>query len=243
MIAEQSGRIGDALDSVVVQLETADLVGCAEAVLDTAHHAQRGRPVTLEVQHDVDEVLERARPRDGAVLGDVADQDHRDASGLGRHGERRGDRTDLGDAAGDAVGFGGGHGLHRVDHDQRGLHRLDVAQRGLQVGFGGQVYLVVGAPGAFGTQSDLSGRLLTRQVERAAARLRPAVRDLEQQRRLADPRIARQQGHRSGDEAAAEHAVQFAYPRAEVARRAWIDGADRDGRGGGGERTPWCGAQ
>ncbi len=51
-----------------------------------------------------------------------------------------------------------------------GLDLLDVAERGLQVGFGGQEDLVVGAAGAFGPQPDLAGRLLTRQVQRPAAR-------------------------------------------------------------------------
>ena len=42
----------------VVQHETTDLIGCAEAVLDTAHQPQRGVAVTFEVQHDIDEVLQ-----------------------------------------------------------------------------------------------------------------------------------------------------------------------------------------
>ncbi len=168
LVEEQSGRVGDALDPVVVQQETADFVGRAEAVLHAAHHAQRRRAVTLEVQHDVDEVLQRPRTGDGAVLGDVADEQHGDAGGLGRHRECGGDGADLGDAAGDAVDLGGRHGLHRVHDDQRGLHLLDVAERGLQVGLGRQVHLVVGASGALGTQPDLACRLLTREVERTA---------------------------------------------------------------------------
>ena len=46
----------------------------------------------------------------------------------------------------------------------------------------------MGAAGAFGPQPDLAGRLLARQIQRAPAGLCPAVRDLEQQRRLADAR-------------------------------------------------------
>ena len=158
--------------------------------------------------------------------------------GLGGHGQRRGDRTHLGDAAGDAVGLGGGHGLHRVDDHQAGLHLVDVAQRHLQIGFGGQVDLVVRAAGAFGAHPDLARRLLTRQIQRALAGLRPAVRDLQQQRRLADAGIAREQRHRPGDQPAAQHPVQFADAGVEVAGVAGIDRADRHRGRGRGDRAP-----
>ena len=65
-----------------VELEAADLVGRAEAVLDRADQPQRRVPVALEVQHHVDEVLEQPRAGDRAVLGDVADEDGRDAAVL-----------------------------------------------------------------------------------------------------------------------------------------------------------------
>ncbi len=100
-----------------------------------------------------------------------------------------------------------------------GLHLVDVAERHLQIGFGGQVDLVVGAAGAFGPQPDLARRLLTGQIQRAPAASRPAVGDLEQQRRLADARVAGEQGHRAGNQPAAEDAVEFADPGVEMAGR------------------------
>ena len=66
MIEEKSRRIRHALDSVVVQHETADLVGCAKPVLHPTHHAKRRRLVALEVQHHIDEVLEQVTDEDGA---------------------------------------------------------------------------------------------------------------------------------------------------------------------------------
>src|SRR5437764_149937 len=77
LVKEQPRRVGNPVNAVGVQQEAADLVGGAEAVLHAAHHAKRRVAVALEVQHDVDEVLQRARPCDGAVIGDVADQQHR----------------------------------------------------------------------------------------------------------------------------------------------------------------------
>ncbi len=43
--------------------------------------------VAFEVQHDIDQVLERPRPGDRAVLRDVPDQQHRNAAGLGERGQ------------------------------------------------------------------------------------------------------------------------------------------------------------
>jgi hypothetical protein len=186
----------------------------------------------VEVQHDVDEMLERAGPGDGAVLRDVPDQKHRHPGCLGRHGQRRRHSPHLGDAAGDAVGLGGGHGLHRVDHHQARLDFGDMAECHLQVRFGGQVDLVVGAAGAFGPQPDLAGRLLTGQIQCAPTCLRPAMGDLEQQRRLADAGVAGEQRHRAGDQTSAEDAVQLTDPGVEMTGAAWVDRADRHrGRG------------
>ena len=126
---------------------------------------------------------------------------------LGGRGQRRGDRAHLGDAAGDAVGIGGRHGLHRVDDDQLRLHRRDVIEHRVQVRFGGQVDLVTPTIDAVGSQPDLAGGLLARDIQRAPAGLCPAMGDLEQQRRLTDARITRQQRHRTGHHTAAEHSV------------------------------------
>ncbi len=66
-----------------------------------------------------------------------------------------------------------------------GLHRRDVVQHRVQVGFGGQVDLLdplAPAVDAVGPQPDLAGGLLAGDIQRAAAGLCPAVRDLEQQR-------------------------------------------------------------
>ena len=83
------------------------------------------------------------------------------------------------------------------------------SQHGVQVGFGGQVQLVAAAADPIGAQPDLAGGLLTGDVQRASAGLRPAVGDLEQQRRLTHAGIAGQQRHRAGHHTAAEHPVEF----------------------------------
>ena len=84
LIEEKPRRVRNAVNPVVVQHETADLVGRAEPVLDPAHHAKRRRLVAFEMQYDVDEMLQRSRPCDRAVLGHMADQDDRDARAFSR---------------------------------------------------------------------------------------------------------------------------------------------------------------
>ena len=115
---EQAGRVGHLDDAVVGQVEAAHLVDRAEAVLHRADEPQPRRAVALEVQHDVDQVLERTRSGDAALLGDVADQQGGDAAPLGDLDQAAGHLAHLRHAAGHPVGVGGADGLHRVDHHQ-----------------------------------------------------------------------------------------------------------------------------
>ncbi|CFE48694.1 Uncharacterised protein [Mycobacterium tuberculosis] len=134
----------------------------------------------------------------------MADENQCDLVGLGGSGQGSRNRTDLRDPAGDAVGLAGGHGLHRVDDDQCRLHRLDLVEHGVHVGLCGEVDLLDlrAAADPVGTQPDLTGGFLTRDIERAPSGLGPAVRDLEQQRRLTHSGIAGQQCHRTGNDTA-----------------------------------------
>ena len=69
-------------------------------------------------------MLERARSGEGAVLGDVADQEHRDVLAP-REGAETGRRfPDLPDGAGRAVQPVHVDGLDRVDDEQAGRHGL-----------------------------------------------------------------------------------------------------------------------
>ena len=174
----RTGRVGSVTSTMPssAEVEAADLVDRAEAVLDRAQHAQPGVALALELQHDVDDVLERARPGDRAVLGDVADEQGRQVALLGDPHQRAGDRADLGDAAGDAVDLGAGDRLHRVDDQQVGLDRLDVAEHGGQVDLGGEVEAVLERAGALGAQPHLRRGLLAGDVERARCRRGPPWR-------------------------------------------------------------------
>ena len=104
--------IGQADDPCLRQVEAADLVGRAVAVLGRPQHAQARVPVALELADDVHQVLERARPGDRAVLGHVPDEHDRHVARLGGLDHGGADLAHLGDPAGGAVHLRGRDGLH-----------------------------------------------------------------------------------------------------------------------------------
>ena len=122
-------RRAHADEPALAHLEDADLARRAEAVLHGAHDAERVVAVALEVQHRVDHVLEHARPGDRTVLGDVTDDERRDAEVLGDAHQPRRARAHLADAAGRTGELGVERGLDRVDDEHAGLalahRRLD----------------------------------------------------------------------------------------------------------------------
>jgi hypothetical protein len=72
--------------------------------------------VAFELQYAVHHVLQHFRPGDGTVFGDVADQHHRHALGLGEAHELTGAFAHLAHAAGAGVQHGGVQRLYAVDH-------------------------------------------------------------------------------------------------------------------------------
>ena len=232
---EQVRGVGDADDAGVTDLEAADLVGRAEAVLGGAHEPQRGVPLAVEGDHHVDQVLERARPGDRAVLGDVADEDRRHAAALGDGAERAGHGADLGGAAVGAVDGGGADRLDAVEDQQRGIDRLDVREDGGELRLRREVEVRVQGADPLGAQPHLRGGLLAGHHEGRPVGRRDAVGDLEQERGLPDPGLTGDQQHGARDQAAAEDPVELLDPGRHRAGTGELDLGDRPG--GGGDRT------
>ena len=116
---EELGRIRDRLESLLRHAKHADLVDAAEAILRRAQHAMIERALALEVQHRVDDVLERLRTGDAAALRDVPDDEHRGAALLGVAHQPRGAFAHLSDVARRALEIAREDRLNRVD-DQHG---------------------------------------------------------------------------------------------------------------------------
>ncbi|OIQ77626.1 hypothetical protein GALL_406820 [mine drainage metagenome] len=233
---EQPARVRDPGDTGLGEVEAADLVGGAVAVLDRAQHAQPRVAFTLELAHDVDEVLEGPRARDAAVLGHVPDQ-HDGQVPLLRCRDQRGcDLTHLADAAGGTVDLGGRDRLHRVEHQEHWIHLGDVPENRREVRLGGEVQPRIERPDPLGAQPDLAGRLLAGHVQHARTRVlvpaRPGDpgRDVEKERRLADAGLTGEQDDGTRDKTSAEHAIKFGDASRAGPARLDVDLADRAGR-------------
>jgi hypothetical protein len=75
---------------------------------------------------------------------------------------------------------------------------------------------------AVGSQAELIRALLAAGIEHGSTPRLEACRGLKQQRGLADARLAADEGHGAGDDAAAQHEIELVHPGAET----------RDGFGG-----------
>ncbi len=118
-------------------------------------------PLALEIQHGVDDVLQRLRAGEIAVLRDVADQHDGDIFPLGCEQQMRGHFAHLSDAAGGRLEPRGKDRLDGIHDDQRRLQSLDLFENALQTGFRQQVQrrAIDGQP--FAAQFDLMLRFLT----------------------------------------------------------------------------------
>ncbi len=222
---EQRRRIGHAAQSALGHREHAELVRRAEAILDRAHEPEARMRVALEVEDGVDDVLEHPRAGDRAFLGHVADEDDDDVALLREPRELGRAFADLRDAArrrGQRLGVGR---LDRIDDDDLGRLGADRGDDRLEVDLGQQRHRRVDEAEPHRAERDLLGRFLPGHVQRL---LRGADRRhrLQEQRRLADARIAAEQDHASRHETAAQHAVELLEAGRKPRRLLRIDGAE-----------------
>jgi hypothetical protein len=100
LFEEDLRRIRDLAQTRLPHLEDADLVGRPEAVLRRAEDAEGMESLAFEIEHGVDDVLEHAWARDGALLRDVTDQEDRHVVAFRDLEEARGAFAQLRDAPG-----------------------------------------------------------------------------------------------------------------------------------------------
>ena len=120
-------------------LEHAQLADGAEPVLHRADDAVRVMLLALEIEHGVDDVLERLRAGETAVLRDMADEERRDVLPFRGEQQLRRRLANLADAAGSGLELQREDGLDRIDDDERRAKAGDLLEDALETGFGEQV--------------------------------------------------------------------------------------------------------
>ncbi len=171
--------------------------------------------IALEIQHGVDDVLQHARAGQRALFRHVADHDDGDAGLLGDARQLRRAFAHLRHRAGRRTEGVGIHGLDRIDD---GDFRLVLGQRAedfFQLDFGLQLQVARIDRQPLGAQGDLGAGFLAADIQHFF-QPRQIGQRLQQQGRLADARVAADQHHAAGHQAAAQHAVEFLDAGAEA---------------------------
>ena len=163
---EQLGRVGDFAESFAGHLEDSQLGSRAESVLYAAQDSVRTSIVALELKNHIHNVLQNLRTGNVAFLGNMSDQDDRDACLLGEAQKDRGNLLDLGHGSRSGI-----NGLR--EHCLDGIHnhqvRIDLTGLGNDILYQRlTVDLAVGGVTAqtVGTHLDLTQAFLSSDVQR-----------------------------------------------------------------------------
>ena len=215
---------GDLREAAASHFEHPDLIGRAEAVFRRAQKAEGVRAVALERKDRVDHVLDDAGSGDLAVLGDVPDDQQRRAARLGEPDQGLGGAANLTDRARRRFDRVAPHRLDGIDdHEFRGVAGGERRHDVLDEGLGGELDRRARQTEAGGPQANLGGRFLARDVDDPAAGSRHRRTGLDQKRRLANARLAPDQGRRSRHKASPRDAIEFADSGGDA--RIWPRGA------------------
>ena len=133
-------------------------------------------------------MLENLRAGDEAVLGDVADQDHRHAAFFGEAQQRGGHLLDLAHGTGGRFDGVGVHRLHGVHDHQVGHHLTCLLDHGVDQRLAEDGTIAIVAAQALGTHAHLFGTLLTGDVKRT--QVLAAQRNLQAEGGLSDARLS-----------------------------------------------------
>ena len=181
--------------------------------------------IAFEVDHRVHHVLEGARPRDRAVLGDVPDQKHRHPALLREAEEPKPAFAHLGDAPRRRVEGGDIEGLNGVDDEERGVEPGHLGRDGVEIDLGldPELGLALSHGEPFGAHLRLPRRFLARYVEDRSPRAAERAGQLERERRLSDARVASDQDQGAGHQPSSQNPVELADSGAPAILRAPFD--------------------
>src|SRR2546425_3469222 len=168
-------------------------------------------------------VLERFRPGQAAVFGDVADEEGRNVLALGCKEQLRGRFALLADAAWRRLKLQREDRLNRIDNDERGFDPGNFLEDAFQTRFGEQIERRPADRQALPARLDLVLRFFARAVQHGTDRSGHVRGGLQEQRRLADARFAAEKDQRSRYDPSPKHAVALADARRETRVRFDID--------------------
>jgi hypothetical protein len=207
------GRIADLLEPLRRHRKEPELVGGTKAVLRGPHDAKTAAGIAFEIEHGVHEMLEHARPRNGALFRHVADQHHGGAGRLRVAHQLRRALPQLRDRTDPRIQPGELHGLDGIHDQQRRLAPAGESQDRFEVVLGHYTEAIGGQSEPLSPGRDLIDRLFSGGVQDASGGGHMGGY-LQQQRRFADTRIPSEQRDRTGDNAATQHPIELALPAA-----------------------------
>ena len=181
-------RVGHLTQPLAGHLENSQFRRGAETVLYASQQAVSPLVVTLELEHHVHDMFQDLRSSDVAVLGNMADENHRHAGHFRIVKQHCRHFLNLRNRACGRIDIGGKHGLNRVHDHQVRLQRIrlrnDVAYVCLTVN---EAVGVISAK-PVGTHFHLPRALLARHVQ--CFQRRRAQRNLKGQCGFADAGLA-----------------------------------------------------
>ena len=137
--------------------------------------------VPFKVKNGIDQVLKDPRSGDGSILGDVADQENRDAAAFSHHHKSAGRLAYLADASGRRFQRRGEDGLDRIDNQSLRLEVLHLNEDFFQGSFCEDVKTLGIYPHSGAAEFYLAGRLLGGNIEYASRRFCKMVGCLQKQ--------------------------------------------------------------
>jgi hypothetical protein len=180
---ENRRRVAHFAQSLLVHVKKRELADRAEAILRRAHVAEAARRIAFEIQHGVDEMLEKPRSGDRTVLRHVTHDHDARAARFREADDLRGAFAQLRDGAGRRAHRAELHGLNRIDDEQ--LRRRSTGQRRVEIRVGDDLETGCVQPEPARARSNLRRRFLGGQIQDGFA-MRDVVRELQQQSGLAD---------------------------------------------------------
>src|SRR5688572_10107680 len=163
----------------------------------------------FEIQNRVYDVLERFWTSNRSFFGDVTNQKNRNTAILSQRKKLVRDFPYLRNRSRRGFDRARKDSLNRIDDHSAGTESIDLVKYLFEVGFGKRVKVAGSDAEAIAAKLDLPLGFLAGDVEHDSARAAQTIRNLKQQRALADAWIAANQHERAGHDPAAENSIKL----------------------------------